>query len=267
VLLSAWGFAMVFDRARLSRVGQVFLGLETLAFAVLLVVAQFRLAGPGEASTPPRALDPLMPLLRWSLVLAALALVVAALWPALTRWQPALRGTGGVVALTAILVVGAPGLVMDMRKSERTPNGGAYATIPLPRSRVDAARWLRDHSAPDDVVATNAHCVNAPTDGYCDPRSFWLSAYSERRVLVEGWAFAPRVSASGSWSFWDPDLLNRNDAAFTAPTASALSVLRAGGVHWLVADRQVGPESPDLQSLADLRYDNGRVLVYELRPA
>ena len=69
---------------------------------------------------------------------------VAALWPALSRWLPLLRGTGGVVALTAILVVGAPGLIMDMRKSERSPNGGAYATISLPRSRVDAARWLRE---------------------------------------------------------------------------------------------------------------------------
>jgi hypothetical protein len=192
--------------------------------------------------------------------------VVAVLWPALSRWLPALRGKGGVVALTAILVVGAPGLIMDMRKSERFSNGGAYATISLPKSRVDAARWLRDHSAPTDVVATNAHCINAPTDGYCDPRSFWLSAYAERRVLVEGWAFAPRVSQSGSWAFWDPDLLARNDALFTAPTPAALAAIRADdGVRWLVADRQVAAESPDLATLADLRYSNDRMAVYELR--
>ncbi|MEV4619999.1 hypothetical protein AB0J74_14990 [Asanoa sp. NPDC049573] len=266
VLLSAWGFAMVYDRAKLSRAGRVFLAVETLAFAIVLVIAQFRLAGPAEASVPPRAIDPLTPLLRWSLVLAAIGLLVAALWPALSRWLPALRGTGGVVALTAILVVGAPGLIMDMRKSERFPNGGAYATISLPKSRVDAARWLRDHSAPTDVVATNAHCINAPTDAYCDPRSFWLSAYAERRVLVEGWAFAPRVSESGSWAFWDPALLTRNDAAFTTPTAASLTALaNDDGVRWLVADRQVAQESPELRVLANLRYDNGRVFVYELR--
>ncbi|SNT36525.1 hypothetical protein SAMN05421812_10544 [Asanoa hainanensis] len=266
VLLSAWGYAMVYDRAKLSRAGRIFLGVEALALAVVLVLTQFELAGPAQASVPPSPLDPLMPLLRWALVLAALVLLLAALWPALSRWRPALRGRGGIVALTAILVVGAPGLIMDMRKSERFSNGGAYATISLPRSRVEAARWLRDHSAPSDVVATNAHCINAPTDGYCDPRSFWLSAYAERRVLVEGWAFAPRVSESGSWEFWDPDLLARNDAAFTAPTAQSLSALRSDdGVRWLVADRQVGPESPDLAGLADLRYSNDRMAVYELR--
>ncbi|MEV0716256.1 hypothetical protein [Asanoa sp. NPDC050611] len=265
VLLSAWGYAMVYDRAKLSRAGRVFLAVEALALGLVLVVAQFRLAGPAEASVPPRPIDPLLPLLQWALALAAIFLVVTAIWPALSRGLPALRGRGGIVALTAILVVGMPGLIMDMRKSERFSNGGAYATVPLPKSRVDAARWLRDHSKPSDVVATNAHCINAPTDGYCDPRSFWLSAYSERRVLVEGWAFAPRVSAAGSWDFWEPELLARNDAAFTAPTAASLADLRADdGVRWLVADRQVAAESPELQILARLRYSNERVFVYEL---
>ncbi|GIF75168.1 hypothetical protein [Asanoa siamensis] len=266
VLLSAWGYAMVFDRAKLSRTARIFLGVETLAFAVVLVLAQFELAGPAQASAPPRVLDPLLPLLRWSLGLAALGLVVAALWPVLSRWWPALRGRGGVVALSAILVVGAPGLIMDMRKSERFSNGGAYATVPLPKSRVDAARWVRDHSAPSDVLATNVHCVNTPTDGYCDPRSFWLSAYAERRVLVEGWAFAPRVSEAGSWAFWDPDLLARNDAAFTTPSAESLAAFRArDGVRWLVVDRLVGAESPELEALANLRWSDGRMFVYELR--
>ncbi|MDG4827369.1 hypothetical protein O7635_36460 [Asanoa sp. WMMD1127] len=266
VLLSAWGYALVFERARLSLAARVFLAAEALLLAVVLVFAQFRLAGAATPSVPPRAIDPLMPLLRWALVLATIGLVIAALWPALSRWLPALRGRGGVVALTALLVVGAPGLIMDMRKSERFPNGGAYATISLPKSRVDAARWLRDNSAPGDVVATNAHCINdAAAAGYCDPRSFWLSAYAERRVLVEGWAFAPRVSEAGSWAFWDPDLLARNDAAFTSPTAASLGALRAeDGVRWLVADRLAGPESPELQVLARLRYSNDRVLVYEL---
>lgn len=91
-----------------------------------------------------------------------------------------------------------------MRKSERSPNGGAYATVALPLSRVDAARWVRDQSAPGDVLATNVHCLATGPDGYCDPRSFWLSAYAERRVLVEGWGFAPRVSETGDWAFWDP---------------------------------------------------------------
>jgi NAD(P)-dependent dehydrogenase (short-subunit alcohol dehydrogenase family)/acyl carrier protein len=34
---------------------------------------------------------------------------------------------------------------MDMYKSTQWPNGGAYASVPMPRSRIDAARWVRDH--------------------------------------------------------------------------------------------------------------------------
>jgi len=175
-----------------------------------------------------------------------------------------LRGRGPVVALTAVLLAGAPGLLMDMRASERSPNGGAYATVPLPRSRVEAARWVRDHSAPGDVLATNVHCLVSRPDGYCDPRSFWLSAYAERRVLVEGWAFAPRVSETGDWRFWDPDRLRRNDLAFSAPTPEGLAYLRDRGVRWLVVDRAVSPESPGLAALAARRYDDGRLAVYAI---
>jgi hypothetical protein len=36
-------------------------------------------------------------------------------------------------------------------------------------------------------------------------------------------------------------------------------------VRYLVVERSVDEESPDLARLADLRYDNGRLAVYELR--
>ena len=259
VLLSAWGYALVLEQARLSRAATVALAVGSAAFVVLLVGLQFVFAGPA----PPA--DPLLPLLEWTLLLASVGLVFAAIWGALRpRYRAAVRGRGGVVALTAVLLVGAPGLVMDMRTSERSPNGGAYATVALPRSRVDAARWVRDHSAPGDVLATNVHCLATGPNGYCDPRSFWLSAYAERRVLIEGWAFAPRVSETSDWTFWDPDLLRRNDAAFTAPTPAGLAFLRDRGVKWLVVDRRVGQESPELAALATLHYDNGRLAVYEL---
>jgi hypothetical protein len=50
------------------------------------------------------------------------------------------------------------------------------------------------------------------------------------------------------------------------PTAASLtSLANDDKVHWLVADRQVAMESPELRILANLRYDNGRVFIYELR--
>nr|MDT0658697.1 hypothetical protein [Micromonospora sp. DSM 115978] len=262
VVLSAWGFALVLDRATLDRRQRAMLGGFAATLAVLLVLVQLGFAGPPGYELP---LDPVRPLLIWSAFLAVLGLMAASFWYALRPTTPALAGRGGVLALTVILVVGAPGLVMDMHKSAQAPNGGAYANVPMPKSRIDAARWTRDHSDPDDVIATNVHCL-AIRNGWCDTRTFWLSAYAERRVLVEGWGFAPRVATTGPYTpFWDPDLLRRNDEAFTAPTAESLADLRDSyGLRWLVVDRSIEPESPALADLARLDFDNGRLAVYRL---
>ena len=147
----------------------------------------------------------------------------------------------------------------------RVPNGGPYPSVPLPKSRVDAARWVRDHSSPDDILATNAHCLSGDLNG-CDSRSFWLSAYAERSVLIEGWGFAPRQAAVGLTPFWDSSLLALNETAFTAPTPAILDELRdRHGVRWLVVDRAVGRESGSLARLADPVYDDGRIAVFRVR--
>jgi hypothetical protein len=168
--------------------------------------------------------------------------------------------------LTALLVAGAPGLIMDEVKSSQYPNGGAYTPVPLPKSRVDAARFVRDHSAPTDVVATNAHCLAIYYGTICDPRSFWLSAYSERSVLVEGWGFAPKVAANPFTPFWDPARLAMNDQAFNNPSPELLAYLRDHfDVRYLVVDRTVSSESPALARYADKIYDTGRMAVYRVR--
>lgn len=244
VILSAWGWAVVGPRVAFA-----------VGFGVLLCAVQLIIGPVGVDWDPPY--EPLLPLLYWAL---ALALVFAILGLALRRRYSA-------VLLTGVLVAGAPGLVMDAAAAYRYPNGGAYAVTALPASRVEAARWVHDHSDPDDVVATNVHCQVVAADGSCDARSFWLSAYTERQVLVEGWTFAPRMLGEplGPWApFWDPALLAVNDAAFSAPTADGLATLRARGVRWLVVDRDVAPESPELAALAQLRFENARMAVYAL---
>ena len=84
-------------------------------------------------------------------------------------------------------------------------------------------------------------------------------------MLVEGWAFAPRVATNGIVPFWDQAKLAANDAAFVSPSRESLDDLRVRyGVRWLVVDRQVGTESPLLASLARKVYDNRRIAVYQL---
>ncbi len=262
VIASAWGFVELYQRAGLTRRSGVPLGIGAAVFAVVLIWVQLAVAPP---QPPGDSFAPLVPLLRWALALAIVALVAGIGWRLAGRWYPALRGRGGLVLLTAVLVAGAPGLVMDEAKSVKAPNGGAYAVVPLPKSRVDAARFVRDHSQPTDVVATNVHCLAYYGD-ICDPRSFWLSAYAERSVLVEGWGFAPRQATDLFAPFWDPQRLRLNDEAFAAPTPALLAQLRAQHhVRYLVVDREVSAESPLLASYAAKVYDSGRMAVYELR--
>jgi hypothetical protein len=259
VIASAWGYALVLERARLSTWDSALLAWGALVLAVALVFIQL-----AYASTPANA--PLRPMLTWAAVLAGTAAAAAVAWRLAARRWPGLRGRGGAVLLTGILIAGSPGLVMDAVKSVAAPNGGPYPSVPLPQSRVDAARWVRDHSSPQDVLATNVHCIGGEVSGYCDSRSFWLSAYAERSVLVEGWGFAPRQATVGLAPFWDPALLAVNDAAFVTPTVDGLAELRdRHHVRWLVVDRSVGKESGDLLTLAEPAYDNGRIAVYRLR--
>jgi hypothetical protein len=271
VILSAWGWASVVSPERIvasrapdattrdSGAAGSRMSWPVVAFAVgfgVLLCAVQLIGGPASVARGP-LYNSLLPLLYWALALALFFAFLGLIWR--RRFAPFL--------LTGILVAGAPGLVMDAAAAHRYPNGGAYAVTPIPASRIEAARWVRDHSDPDDVVATNAHCVLPEPPGECDARSFWLSAYTERSVLVEGWAFAPRVVGEprGPWApFWDPPLLAANDAAFYSPTPEGLAGLRARGVRWLVVDRDVRLESPDLAGLAQLRFENARMAVYSL---
>jgi hypothetical protein len=262
VLASAWGYAEVFERAGLSRAGKIRLGAFAVAVAAVAIAAQL-LWAHWPVSYGHRY-DAIMPLVKWALLIAVAMAVGGALWRLFGR-----PGAGGVVLLTAILVVGAPGLVMDAVKSVRSPNGGAYYNVAMPRSRILAARWVRDHSSPGDVLATNVHCqpVTYFQPGVCDARSFWLSAYSERRVLIEGWLFAPRV-AGVQGPFWDQELFALNEAAIADPTPQRLAELHDRyGVRWLVVeegrDGQAEP-SPRLADLATQRHREGSITVYEI---
>jgi hypothetical protein len=265
-LAAGWGYAVALERARLSRKALALLAAASAVVALVLLAVQVKYA---PTATGPHPYSPVVPILKWSAGLAVVGVLGAAVWFVARRFTPGLRGRGVLVALTFVMLAGAHHLPMDVYQTLKGPQGGPYFTAELPRSRIDAARWVRAHSAPDDIVATNAHCLYPPAAGQdeatCDARVFWLSGYAERSVLVEGWGFAPRPTGPYG-AFWDPERLRTNDAAFVAPTADGLRDLHTRyGVRYLVVDRRTGAESPALASLADKRYDNGRLAVYELR--
>jgi hypothetical protein len=147
-----------------------------------------------------------------------------------------------------------------------------FGSIAISEDGTAAARWLRANSEPSDLVATNMHCRVDPRGGACDARHFWVSAFAERRVLVEGWAYTQTAidigvatrSDTRTVPFWDPDLLALNDTAFAAPSSEVLSALRDDhGVRWLFASLTPA-DAKALDRLATLRHRVGDFAVYEL---
>jgi hypothetical protein len=168
-------------------------------------------------------------------------------------------------------------LVGDAQKvsaAHGTPNEFARLTrsgAVSPGGR-QAGRWLRDHSRPEDLVATNAHCLSAGAKR-CSNTHFWISAFAERRILIEGWGFTAtshRIaeeedSLATTVPYWNPKLLAHNDAAFRSPSARTVGLLRKKyGVRWLFVDEAAVPHSPDIGRFAELRYRSGTCAVYEL---
>ncbi|GAA2914177.1 hypothetical protein GCM10010517_80680 [Streptosporangium fragile] len=249
------------------------------ACAGAALTAAVRVAGgaAGGAAVEPFALGPdpdarLAHLIAPYLALAC-AVTLCAVGTALAcRRLGAPRGLSG--ALVISLVTGL-GLVAAPERARFTyemwPLTGPAGSVP--RGAREAGRWLRDHSRPDDVVATNAHCA-VPGTARCDNRHFWVSGLSERRVLVEGWGYSAGAHARvrdvtthaiTSLPFWDPERLADNDTVFRSPTAAGVRRLRERyGVRWLFVDTRYGRPAPPLDGFARLRHRSGACAVYEI---
>lgn len=137
----------------------------------------------------------------------------------------------------------------------------------IPAGALRAGRWLREHSSPGDVVATDLHCRPVEAPG-CDSRHYWVSGFTERRVLVEGWAYAESTLARAELfvspylqvPFADPVRLAANDAAFRTPTAENVRRLaEVYGVKWLFTGM-----NPELGKYARLRFRDSSFSVYRL---
>ncbi|MGI5284114.1 hypothetical protein ACQEVF_12335 [Nonomuraea polychroma] len=173
---------------------------------------------------------------------------------------------GGVLAAVALLAgYAVPASVRDV-VAHVTPAPAEREGL-IPDGALEAGRWLRDHSSPADVVATDLHCRPVPRRS-CDSRHYWVSGFTERRVLVEGWAYAESTQSRTRLfetsylkvPFVDPARLAANDAVFAAPTAENVRHLaREYGVKWLFTGA-----NPDLRKFARLRFHNESFSVYEI---
>jgi hypothetical protein len=273
-LLAAAGIAAMVDRipAESRSRSLIVAGAVALVAGAALVIA---IEALGRANAPKLgatrlagvALAVVLPVML--LVAAAVAGYVVARVAA--RRSVPLHGAVPLVVVALVMGFGAPRTVAV---ASAPFTAGTYLDDVVPGDGITAARWLRDHSAPSDLVATNMHCRPVEkTPGVCDARHFWVAAYTERHVLVEGWAYTTEANiravelgvSDRTVPFWDPAMLAANDAAFTNPTAATLATLRDRyGVHWLLADLTKA-DAVGLAAHADLRDLEGDFAIYELR--
>ncbi|WP_113701589.1 hypothetical protein [Nonomuraea lactucae] len=267
-MVAVYGLAVVVRRARL-RLWEVAVAAVTGMAAVYAIRMAFAVRVPLEPGHD-----------QLELYLPYLALLGVALG-AVVALRAARQGRLRTVALVMCVVTAAgtpaawatrvlPGTYRSPMSGPPNPNGTPTEEM-IPKGAFAAGRWLRANSDPGDLVATNTHC-RWGYENPCDSRVFWTAALTERRVLVEGWAYT--ATNMDSWSsgevvenrpFWDRDRIQANDAVFQAPSMESVRLLREGyGVRWLLVDhRRLAPRA-NLWAHAKQRFRSGDYGVYEL---
>lgn len=186
------------------------------------------------------------------LVLGATVLAFGALQQSSLR--AALRAPEWVVVLTGCGL--AFGLAFSLGRADPVQGG---ATRQVPADGVRAVEWLRDNAPTDALVLTNAHCgpVEQEDSEECDNRHFWMAALSERRFLIEGWAYTGSDHPWVDMAYPGPaaDLV-ANDRVFRDPTDPAsrrfLAEREAG---YLLVDRLSEHDWAALRGAGDLQLE------------
>jgi hypothetical protein len=192
-LLTTAGIAAVLpERARYVRLCACVAVVALVGGLAALLIGAI---GPGDVPSLARAhLSGLIAAIILPLLaLIAVAVVADILLARLASRSPLLRGAAPLLVIAMVMGFSLPNvltLLVSPFAGQRITNEA------IPSDGIVAARWLRDHSDPTDLVATNLHC-RGPVDHpvVCDARHFWVSGYSERRVLVEGWAYTQPAMA------------------------------------------------------------------------
>ncbi|MFF5246348.1 hypothetical protein ACFY3V_18850, partial [Streptosporangium sp. NPDC000095] len=265
VIVAVYGILVLLRRARVSpRAAVCSAGAGAVAAYAIPALCGVRIPlGPGEGDTV---------LYRPYIVLAVAVVLVSAV---LVVRCGGLRGCALVTIMLAAIGLPAYGHARVLSVMDRLIGNGSPpvrpVASPVPLGALEAGRWLRAHSDPDDLVATNAHC-RWGYENPCDTRQAWVAALSERRVLVEGWTYT--AANTSRWRpgspperlpFWDGERLALNDAAFQAPSAATIGRLRERyGVRWLFADERRTGRTSRIGDFTELRFRSGDCAVYRI---
>ncbi|WP_329083739.1 hypothetical protein [Streptosporangium sp. NBC_01469] len=268
MIIAAYGLSVIVRRARVP--------LRTIAYAVgagVMTAYLIRMLCDVRTPLAPGRPDTVL-YLPYAALLAVVVLVAAAL---VTTGRGSLRAWAFVLVVFAAVGPPAAWFTRVLPGAESVPAARTFGEVPpvavqaVPQGALEAGRWLRAHSDPGDLVATDAHCRWGYEDP-CDSRQFWVAALSERRVLVEGWTYT--AANMSHWRpgslpehlpFWDGERLALNDAAFRTPSEATIGRLRERyGVRWLFADERRTGRTSRIGDFAELRFRSGDCAVYRI---
>jgi hypothetical protein len=178
------------------------------------------------------------------LLTLVLLYAVARRWIGPTRW-PALALLCGAVVTVGTLDAPIGKLVPSLTDAPVPPENGKRITPELYR----ALTWIRNNTPADSVLAVNNQAT------VTGPFEFDYSAFSERRVFLEGWGYSARLRDVGYTEIATGQVnpfvarLRLNEAAFMRGDRRALRIMiDRYGVRYLVVDRINGYPA-DIQAL------------------
>lgn len=215
-------------------------------------------------------------LLRPLIWFAVIVLLAVAGWLLARQYRPSIRGLGIAVAAAAVLGLTFAGRMpheWGTTLAMKTPDQPPWQRPPYSVQENEAADWVRHNVPDDDVVATNTLCLLPRRVGECDARGYLVSGIGGRRAYIEGWAYTPQSMANQTStthytelpSPW-PDRVGLTYRAIAQPSVAVMDELKVAGVRWLfVDDRFSAPDVDALAAVADLRFDNGKVQIFQLR--
>ncbi len=210
--------------------------------------------------------------------------------PGTVSGEARVRMLAGLTFVSILLGAGLYGMSLRIYGSDlRTPTQDQRAPVSDPAHGASlivwpdteaAGSWIDRHAAAQDVVATNQYCLRPRVrpDGHttaCDTRNFTAAAFSQRRTLIGGWAYADRVLDS-AWAspvsytkmpFWDAALYDEQYQAFARPSRAVLDDLyRRHDVRWLFLDLTHPPVATALlDRTAIRRFTGAHAAVWQLR--
>jgi hypothetical protein len=212
-----------------------------------------------------------------ALGVVGLTLATAGLWRAFAPDAPARLRLSSVAAVTAAVAALAGGAIavpltwapsLAIRVASGRP---LYDTWDkgLTAGLYRGLTWVRQNTPVDTVLAVN----NFSVEPHRDAKEFVYSAFSQRRVVLEGWDYTPETAKTGTFSLPLPHTpfpgrVVAECAAIDFADPRAIAFLRDQyGADYLFADLVHGAVSPLLGRRATLVFRDQDARIYRIPPA